>query len=79
MGTGERGALVGISVAAMKHHDQEVSRREKGLFGLLFHITLHPRRKSGPEAKQGRVLEAGAGDAQARKDAAHWLAQPAFV
>jgi hypothetical protein len=35
-------ALVKVSVAAVKHHDQEVSWGEKGLFNSLhFHIAVH--------------------------------------
>jgi hypothetical protein len=31
----------------------------KGLFSLLFHITVHHQRKSGQELNQNRNLEAG--------------------
>jgi len=55
-----RTALVRVSTAATKHHDQKASWGGKGLFGLHFHITVHHQRKSGQELKQGRKLEAGA-------------------
>lgn len=35
-------ALVRVSIAAVKHHDQKVSRGGKDLLGLQFHIVaLH--------------------------------------
>ena len=63
--------LVSVTIAVMRHQNQ--SWREKGLFGLLFHITVHHGRKSGQELKQGRHLEAGA-DAEAMEGAAYWIA-----
>jgi hypothetical protein len=32
--------LFGVSIAAIKHHDQEVNCRGKGLFSLHFQITV---------------------------------------
>ena len=61
-----------ISIAVMKHHDQKASWGGKGLFDLLFHITVHHRRKSGQELKQGRILEVGA-DAEAVEEVAAGL------
>jgi len=52
--------LVRVSIAAMKH-DPKASWGGEGLFGLDFHSTVHYRRRSGQELKQGRNLEAGAG------------------
>ena len=36
-----------------------VGQREKGLFGVHFHIVVHHQRKSKQEFKQGLNLEAG--------------------
>lgn len=38
----------------------------KGLFALPFHITVHHRRESGQELRQGKNLEAGV-DTEAMK------------
>lgn len=52
--------LVRISIATMKHCDQNVSCGGNSLFdGLHFQIIVHHWRKSGQELKQGRNLEAG--------------------
>ena len=51
--------LVWVSTALMKYHDQKVSWREKGLFGLHFHIVVEHQRKSGEEFKHSRHLKAG--------------------
>jgi hypothetical protein len=37
-----------------KHHGQEASWGEKGLFSLHFHAAVHHQRKSGLELKQVR-------------------------
>ena len=43
-----------------KHHDQEASWGEKGLFSLHFHTAVHHQRTSGQELTQGSNLEAEA-------------------
>ena len=40
-----------------KHHDQEASRGEEGLFSLYFHTAVHQQRKIGKTFIQGRNLE----------------------
>jgi hypothetical protein len=76
-------ALVRVSIAAMKHHDQKASWGGKGLFSLHFHIAVRHQRKSGQELTQGRNLEAGA-DADALEECCllacfPWFIQPAFL
>ena len=39
-----------LYIAVMKHYDQKTSWRERSLFILHFHITLHRRKKSGQGA-----------------------------
>ena len=56
--------LVRVCIAVRKHRGRKGSWGGKGLFGLHFHSTVHHKRKSGQELKQGRILEAGA-DAEA--------------
>jgi hypothetical protein len=34
-------ALVRVSIAAMKHHDQKASWGGKGLFDFYFHFAVH--------------------------------------
>ena len=46
--------------------------REKALFGLHFHITIHHQRKSEQELTQGRNLETGV-NSQVMRGAAYWL------
>jgi hypothetical protein len=80
---GTNTVLVRVSIAAMKHHDQEASWRGKGLFSLHFHTADHHQRKSGLELTQGKNLEVGV-DAEAVEECClltcfSWLAQPAFL
>ena len=56
--------LIRVSIAVMKHHDQNASLRAKGLFGLNFSVEVHQWRKSGQKHKQSRIRDAGA-DAEA--------------
>ena len=60
-------ALVRVSIAAMKQHNQSNLER-KGFIWVCISIW-----KSGQELKQGWNLEAGA-DAEAMEGAAYWLA-----
>jgi hypothetical protein len=58
-----------------KHHDQEASWREKGLFSLYFpHCVHHQRQSWRTQAGQ----EAGA-DAKPRRDVSYWLASPGLL
>jgi hypothetical protein len=70
------GVLDRVSIAAMKHHNQEASWGGKDLFSLHFHTAVHHRRKSGLELTQGRGLEAGA-DAEAMEWC--WVCSSCFL
>jgi hypothetical protein len=67
-----------VTIAVIKHHDQNASWGGKGLFGFHFHTAIHHGRKSGQELKQGRKLEAGA-NANAMESSVYWLLWPAFL
>ena len=76
-------ALVRVTMAAKKQHDQKAKWGGKGLFNLYFLIATHYQKKSGQELKQGRNLEAGT-DAEAVEECCFlawspWLAQPVFL
>jgi hypothetical protein len=73
--------LVRVSIAAMKHHDQNASWEGKGLFSLHFHSAVHEQRSLGQELPQGRNLEAEAEVSEGCCLLAcfPWLAQPAFL
>ena len=75
--------LLKVSIATMKHHEQEANWGGKGLFSLHPHIAVYHQRKSGQELTQGKNLEAGA-DAEAIEGCCllacfPCLAQPAFL
>jgi hypothetical protein len=59
-----------------KHHDQEASWGEKGLFGLHFHTAVHHQRKSGLELKQVRKQEL---IQRQWRDVLYWLASPGLL
>jgi hypothetical protein len=75
--------LVGVSIAAIKHHDQDASWEGNGWLDLYFHFAVLHQRKSGQELKQGRNLEEAA-VAEAMEGcfllaSFSWLAQPDFL
>lgn len=73
-------ALVRVTVAVMKLHDQSNLRQKEG---LLLHIPVHHKRKSGQELQQDGNLEAGAATEAMEEfcllDCCHVWAQPAFL
>lgn len=60
-----------VFISVMKHHDQKLSWRGKGLFGLLFCSLVHHGKKPG-QASNSRNLEAGT-NALVMEGAAYWL------
>ena len=67
LGDRERGILVKVSTATMKHYHSK-TWGGKGAFGVHFHITVHYWRKLG-QAQTGQDP-----DAEAMEGAAYWLA-----
>lgn len=65
--------FIRVSIAVMRHHDQEQSVEERIDFSLQLRITVHLQRKSGKAIRQGRSLKAGA-KAEAIRRAAYWPA-----
>jgi hypothetical protein len=76
-------ALVRVSIASIKRHDQKASWGGTDIFCSRFHAVVHHWRKSEQELKQGWILEAGA-DAEAMEGRClpaclSQLSQPAFL
>lgn len=72
---GRECVLLRVIIAVIKYYGHLQGR---DLFGLYFHITVHPQRKSGKELNQGRNLEARVAEGP-QGSAAYWLAHHGFL
>jgi hypothetical protein len=66
--------LVRVTIAAVKHHDQEASWGGKGLFSLHFKIIVYHWSGTHRAGTWRQELKQ-----RPWRGAAYWLAQPAFL